>query len=340
MHVTRFGRVLALQVLLGGAALVLLLARNDLLDALRGLPHLRVGWAAAALLAFTSSKLLQGSRWRFLLRHRPGLPYRWLLGLFLVANFVNAVIPFRLGDVLRVELPSRRFGVPRTELLSNVVIVESLFDGMSFVLLLLASLALIDIPPSLRPALAVGGVTVVALFVLGAGAARGGLRLDGDRTRLLGRLPRRAQARIGDLLAGMATLRSTRDVLLGLGISAAGWLLEVSTYWLLARAFSLDLSFAQTLIVTVAANLATAIPLTPWNVGPYELVVSELLVLLGAERGAVSQYAVGSHVLLVTWISLTGVVAMLSIGLSFGDVRARARELPRPVEAESTSARE
>ena len=138
----------------------------------------------------------------------------------------------------------------------------------------------------------------------------------------------------------MATLRSTRDVLLGLGVSVVGWLLEVSTYWLLARAFSLDLSFAQTLVVTVAANLATAIPLTPWNVGPYELVVSELLVLFGAERGAVSQYAVGSHVLLVTWISLTGIVAMFSIGLGISDVRARVRELPRPVEAESASTRE
>jgi len=340
MHVTRFGRVLALQVLLGVAALVLLFARNDLIDALRGLPHLRVGWAAAALLAFTSSKVLHGSRWRFLLRHRPGLPFRWLLGLFLFANFVNAIVPFRVGDVLRVELPSRRYGVPRTELLSNVVIVESLFDGMSFVLLLLCSLLLIDMPPALRPALGAGVVTVVALFVLGAGAARGGVRRDGERAGVLGRLPRRVRARVGDLLAGMATLRSTRDVLLGLGISVVGWLLEVSTYWLLARAFGLDLSFAQTLVVTVAANLATAIPLTPWNVGPYELVVSELLVLFGAERGAVSQYAVGSHVLLVTWISLTGIVAMLSIGLGISDVRARVRELPRPVEAESASARE
>ena len=142
------------------------------------------------------------------------------------------------------------------------------------------------------------------------------------------------------VIAGMATLRSSRDVVLGLGISVVGWLLEVSTYWLLARAFSLDLSFAQTLIVTVAANLATAIPLTPWNVGPYELVLSELLVLLGADRVAVSQYAVGSHVLLVTWISLTGIVAILAIGIGWNDLRAPAHGLPRPLEANEPSARE
>lgn len=344
MHVTRFGRVLMVQLLLGAVAFGVLFARNDLLHALRGLPNLQMRWAFAAIAIFAVSRILQGARWKFLLRHRPNLPFRWLIGLFVFSNFVNAVAPLRLGDLLRIELPSRRFGVPRAEMASNVVIVESLFDGMSYVLLLLCSLVLIDIPPSLRPALAIGGAVVIALFVLVASAARGGWRWDADRTRVFGRLPRRVRVRmarrIGDLVAGMATLKSTRDLLVGLGLSVVGWLMEVLVYWMLAGAFSLHLSFAQTLLVTVAANIATAIPLTPWNVGPYELAVSELLVLLGADRGTVSQYAVGSHVLLVSWISLTGIIAMFAMGLSLDDLRTRARELPRVVEADGRSRRQ
>lgn len=338
MHVTRFGRLLALQLLLGIVALAVLFARNDLLHALRGLPHLRLEWAFAALLIFSASKLLQGLRWKFLLRHRPGLPVGGLLGLFLFSNFLNAVVPLRVGDLVRIELPSRRYGVPRAELASNVVIVESLFDGVSYVLLMMASLLLIDIPPTLRPTLLIGAVAILGLSAFVASAARGGWTWDPGTARLVRRLPRRFRVqmarRVGDVIAGMASLRSTRDVGIGIVLSVIGWLLEVLVYWLLARAFTLHMSFAQTLLVTVAANLATAIPLTPWNVGPYELAVTELLVLLGAERGAVGQYAVGSHVLLMIWISFTGIVAMLTLRLSLDDLRTRARELPRAIEAD------
>ena len=334
-------RLVLVQVLIGGTAVVVLLARNDLFEALRGLPHLRLGWAAAAITAFATSRLLHGARWRFLLRHRRGLPFRWLLGLFVFANFVNALVPFRLGDVLRVELPSRRFGIPRTELASNVLIVESLFDGISFVFLLLASLSLIDIPPSLRAPLLLGALAVVALFVLAGIAARGGWRSGAERGGLL---PRRVRVqlarRLDDLIAGMATLGSLRSLALGVAISIVGWLLEVLTYWLLARAFGLDLTFAQTLLVTVAANMATAIPLTPWNVGPYELVVSELLIALGVDRGAVSQYAVGSHVLLVSWITLTGLIAMFAMRLSADDLRRPAQNSSRTAEVDRGSARQ
>ena len=66
----------------------------------------------------------------------------------------------------------------------------------------------------------------------------------------------------------------------------------------------------------------------------------EATLSVSADRGTVSQYAVGSHVLLVTWISLSGIVAMFAVGLSLGDLRSRARELPRVVEAGRRSGRQ
>ena len=32
------------------------------------------------------------------------------------------------------------------------------------------------------------------------------------------------------------------------------------------------------------ANMAQAIPITPWSIGPYEVAVTEVLVLLGSTR--------------------------------------------------------
>jgi hypothetical protein len=87
------------------------------------------------------------------------------------------------------------------------------------------------------------------------------------------------------------------------------------------------MTVAEALVVTVAANLAVAVPVTPWNVGPYEVVVTEALVAMGSGRAAASGYAIGSHLLLLAWIGVTGVAAMWSLDLGMRDlVRGAARQ--------------
>jgi hypothetical protein len=65
----------------------------------------------------------------------------------------------------------------------------------------------------------------------------------------------------------------------------------------------------------IAANMAQAIPLTPWSIGPYEVAVTEVLVLLGSSRLDASSYAIGSRLLLMVWIGATGLLAMWSLNL-------------------------
>ncbi|RLT27545.1 MAG: UPF0104 family protein [Chloroflexi bacterium] len=333
MRVSGLGRLVMVQALLGVAVIALLLWRVDVLDALRGLPHVRVWWVLGGLCAFTASKVVHAGRWRFLLRHRPEVPMRDLLALFLLANFVNATIPLRVGDLIRIELPSRRYGVPRAEMASNVMIVESLFDGVSFVLLMLGAVVLIDIPAAVRPVLLTVGTVILAVFAVAVAAARSGWGSNVatlQRWRLVAWLPEGwrdgAARRLGDVLVGMASLSRTRDALIALGFSVVGWLLEVTMYWALAHGFSLPLAFPQTLLVTVVANLIVAVPLTPWNVGPFELALTELLQLLGTDRATAAQFAVGSHLLLELWVSATGIFAMWSLHLGMRDLRRRIDE--------------
>ena len=45
--------------------------------------------------------------------------------------------------------------------------------------------------------------------------------------------------------------------------------------------------------------------------------------LLGADRGEASTYAVGSHLLLIAWITVSGVVAMVALSLRPGELLQR-----------------
>ena len=132
--VHRHRRILLAQLPLAVLSVALLLWRVDVVEALRRIPDLNIGWAAAGLLIFTASKAIHAYRWRVLLGHR-NVPLRPLFGIFLFSNLANALVPLRAGDLVRVELPSRLLRLPRAELASNVFIVETMFDGLAFVLL-------------------------------------------------------------------------------------------------------------------------------------------------------------------------------------------------------------
>jgi uncharacterized membrane protein YbhN (UPF0104 family) len=310
----RVGRIVIVQVVVSAVLLAVFFWRVDVPAALRGMPRIDFAWALPALAAFSLSKAVHALRWRLFLRHRPEISTRQLVALFLVSNLANSLIPLRAGDVLRIELPSRRYHIPRAELASSVVLVESLLDGVAFVLLIGTAVFFIDLPAELRPPLFGLTAGILGIFVVALTAARAG-----RGWRLRGPLGRR----IAEALDGMTALRGTLDVVAAVVLSCIGWLVEVTTYWMLAHAFGVALSYPDALVVTIAANLITAIPLTPWNVGPYEVALTELLSLLGVPRGTASGFALGSHVVLVAWIGVTGLLAMGTLGLTLRDVTGR-----------------
>lgn len=153
---------------------------------------------------------------------------------------------------------------------------------------------------------------------------------------MIARLPERTRPVIGrlyaEMVAGLASLRTMSAAVIAVAISIVAWMAEIAVYWFIGHAFGIEMTVAEALVVTIAANLAVAIPVTPWNVGPYEVVVTEALVAMGVERDVASGYAIGSHLLLLAWIGLTGVAAMWALDLRFGDLIGRESKAPAAPE--------
>ena len=305
------------------AFVLLLVWRIDVLDALERMRTVDYRWVSLGLVVFTLSKFIHAYRWRlFLSQHK--LPLAPLFGIFLTSNLANALIPLRAGDLMRVQVPHQRFGTPRAELTATVYVVETLLDGMTFVVLLMVGLVFLDVPMVSRTLFG----SLALLVALGFAAAVAIARLDtsGDVTRIrpIRWLPDRARGMADDLLPrfvdGMSALRNPRTAARAIAVSFAAWLIEVVVYWMLGQAFGLELPFTDYVLVMIGANMVVSLPLTPWDVGPYEVAVAEVLVLLGAESGVAGSYAIGSHLLLLTWISVTGIAATWLLGLSPRDL--------------------
>ncbi len=327
-YVRRHRRLVAIQLPLLVISIALLVWRVDIVEGFRNLPDVRPGWILAGMLTFTLSKAIHAYRWRIFLQHREA-PLAPLLGIFLASNLANALVPFRAGDLLRIELPSRMLRLPRAELASSVLIVETIFDGLAFVLLLLVAVALFGDLIVALPALAAFAALVVAVFLGLSALARVGVPEDPERSALLRRVPRRWRSRaagfIRQFIEGMSSLRDLHRIGGALAISIVAWLAEVAVYWMLGRAFGFELDAGEAIVLMIAANLIVSLPLTPWDVGPYEIAVTEAFVLLGGDRIDASTYAVGSHLVLLLWITLSGAVAMLALSLRPGEVLRSGR---------------
>jgi len=325
-----------LQVAFGLSALTVFFWRIDVGEVLAHLASVEIGWALLALLIFTASKLLHGWRWWVFLG-RAEVPRVQLMAVFLLSNMANALLPLRAGDLLRVEVPSRRFGIPRSTLVSSVFVVESVLDLFVFAILLVVALFLADLPVVLRPLVGLIGLAAIVLFGAVVVLARARKDLAAIARRVLRPLPERLSegvaGRLPAFVDGMASLRTNRQAARVVAVSLAAWLVEVVVYWLLARAFHVDLGVSQALILMIAANLIVSLPLTPWSIGPYELVVTEALVVLGAGRVEAGAFALGSHLMLQAWIGITGTAAMLWLRLGWRDLLP-GRHTPPPAPGE------
>jgi uncharacterized protein (TIRG00374 family) len=303
------------QLAITGGFLVLLAWRVDISEALSTLPDANWAWVIPGLLLFTASKAVHALRWKvFLGRHRRDVPYSGLLGIFLVHNMANAVLLLRAGDVLRIQTTSQRYNIPRSELTATVVVVETLFDGLAFVALVALAFSLGVIPGVLEATFwALAGLALlgVALGVIAARwvtidslAAMPPLRWFSHEFR------ESALDILRNFQLGLRTLKDLELAIPAFVLSLAGWFLEAEAYWVFGHAFGLDLPWSGYLLIMMTANFAVSIPVTPSGIGPYEVATQELVVALGGGRALATGYAIGMHLCLIIWVTLTGLIAM------------------------------
>jgi uncharacterized protein (TIRG00374 family) len=302
----------------------LLAWRVNLGSALRTFGHVNYVWVVAALAVFTVSKFVHAARWRILLGRIQGLPLSGLFGTYLVSNMVNNLMPLRTGDLVRIQVPARRYNIARAELTATVFVVETLLDVVTFAILLLAGLGLQDVP-ALRQSVLFTFAGLVALAVLlTALAARIRLPEDLSQVRWGRLLPDWLRRRVAELVPpfvdGLAAMRDPRIGARAITISFPAWLIEVVVFWLFGQAFDLDLGFGAYLVIMISANLIVSLPITPTSFGLYEVALQEVIALFGVDRSLAAGYAIGTHIFMSVWIVASGLVAAWLMNIRFDEL--------------------
>ncbi len=311
------------------ALVAILLWRIDLSEAGRALRDADYVYVIPALALFGVAKLLVARRWRLMMSEFADLPLWPLFGILLVSNLANNVLPARIGDVIRVQVPAQRYDVSRARLAATVFATESLLDGIAFAVIGLIGLALIDLhgfPTAVFWGM-LGLVTgsLVAVIPVSHLKLQEGWTSRGIMPALPDRLRLPLEEAVPHFIDGLAVFRGPRLGSQAIALSFAIWLIEVGMFALFGLAFGIHLSMPAWMLIMVAANMISSVPITPSNIGTYEVAVTELVTALGVDRGVAGGFAIATHVFNILWITGAGFIAMWSLGLAPADVFSLGR---------------
>jgi uncharacterized protein (TIRG00374 family) len=322
-----YGRALFLLggAVLGVALLVLLLRSVDLGALGNAFSTADYAYLALAVVPFLINWLLKVPRWALLFGERsPG--WDTLFGAMNVGYAINALFPARLGEIVRAYWVRDRSGTSMMLTLSTIAL-ERVLDGTVLVILLVLMLPTVPFPRQLLgPAFTLGAAFVVVL-VLMAVLANSSHREDTALGRLMARLEHGRLLPLGtairQIVAGLHALRNGRALGLVLGYTAIIWASNAVFFWLMVRAFHLDVPFTAGILLATVVNLGMAVPSSPGYVGVFEYLTVLTLGLYTAGAGTVQHpsapaiaAALALHVFAYGPVTIVGLIYIARAGLN------------------------
>ena len=293
-------------------------------------------WAALAIaVCFHLLRLTVLSRaWRNVLAAAyPSARVRWrsIFGAQLAGVGVNAIVPARGGDVVRIVLAKRRIDGATYPTVASTILLLTLFDMVVAGALVIWATALGKLPggsvakrlPSFEfgwafrhpdRALIVFGLLFVSALLLLLWYAQ---QIEDFWLRIR---------------QGFSILRDRRAYVRRVAIfQACDWTFRIAAlYWFL-RAFGLPATLFNALLVQASLSLSTLLPLAPSGIGTEQALV--LYVLRGKAASAVLlSFSVGMR---LTLIAVNAVVGLGAILRMTGTLRLRGAVEPE-ARGEST----
>ncbi len=289
-------------LVVGGALLALLVLKigpRQMLDAWRHASKLPV---LAASLLFAATIALRAVKWRlFLSNTNYPVGYRACLQAYCLNTFFANLTPARSGEML-APVWLARHGVPTSTGVA-VLIVDRTLDLLAVLtLFFLAAWNLSRLTPDDSAAYRTAGVVVsllvgVALVLFVLALLRLSVAID-----LAGRLPGRLGARLTAALTAfrdaLVPFGHRRTLFANLGLTFAGWLMDMLSSFILVRAFLPGLTFLESATAAMFACLAAIFSFIPGGIGIGAASYTAILALLGYDP-----YLAGSAAVLWTIVA-------------------------------------
>lgn len=268
-----------------------------------------------AFLVTVCSYFLRSWRWIYFFRESPptfSQSYQSLI----VGFFMNNILPARLGELVRAHLGGKLTGKSRTTVLATIA-GERLADGLMISLIFATLFPLAanaqEIAEGQNILIVAAGFALVAVGTALVLYKRQFIftlleRLNGV---FPGHLSSFTLVRIRRFIEGLEPIFSpSRLVIIG-SMSLVIWSVELFVYFLVARAFSQEMTIGGLSLFLATVNFSSLIPAAPGGIGVIEAISTVVLTHIGiAEERALSMVA-SQHLIQYIVVGIPGLFFFL-----------------------------
>jgi len=303
---------LIIGIALSGVALWLALRRTSLSEVGDAFGRVSWGWLPLIALCKAAVLVVKDIRWRVELTAMAPGPYAKTFRAIGLGYFANMLLPFKLGEVLRVGLLRRHNPSVRMGDALATVGAERAIDGMVLAIMVGAMLPYADVPDWVWR-----GTALLLVVMLGATAVA---MVEPLHRFARGLFPERGVLRWGRrvvdaLSTGTRVMRQPRAFAIVALLTALGWLGDSLAVYLAMVAFDLDLGYSAALIITLLLSVGLLIPTAPGQLGTHQALMVLFLEPFGVAAGvAVAVSVVLQCVVLATLGSIGGYVLLRELG--------------------------
>jgi uncharacterized membrane protein YbhN (UPF0104 family) len=288
---------------------------------------------ALAVLCHLAKLVAVTRAWRNILADAyPQQRVRWrpLFGAYVAGVGVNAVLPARGGDVVKLYLARRAVTGSTYTTLASTLLVQSIFDVVAASILLLWAMQL-GVLPGLDVLSALPGFDF-SWFIAHPRAAAGFLAaLFVGLVFLAVWLEQHVVALRTRVGQGFRVLRDGPRYVRRVALwQAADWALRIATVYFFLRAFDVHADLHNALLGQVANSLSTILPISPGGIGTEQALI--VYVLSGeAAASALLSLSVGMRLTLTVVNVALGFAALFLMLRTFRFRRVVASERPEMV---------
>ena len=290
----------------------------------REIQHAHLPTLACSIATTMLGIVFLGVRLRVLFSSTPGLSLTRCSKAALAGIAGNNILPFRLGELIRIDYTARHGKLPRSHCLATCG-VDRLFD---FILLTVITISVLPVVGSAMSRTAAASPSTTAnnttIFVL-AGAVVATL----CALAFASRYPRRAIAAIRTLakpfgsrlsefgvrqasafVNGLSSLQSLTRVIMALGAASGYWACAMLSIALWSWSFGASLPWYGPAVVLALTSFGTILPSAPAFVGTYHYFAKLGFTLLGVPEIKATSIAIVGHATAVIPLSLIAVVLL------------------------------
>lgn len=290
-------------------------------DDLRSLHLVHPAWIAGMLFFLVASYTLRIYRWWFMLRRSGAAAFAVCSRVLLTSFAANNVLPFRIGDFLRVFTYAGDLNASSSTILSTVIL-ERLLDIFTLLLFLVGLLlgAAHALPPVLIRGHSLNVLHFAEPFLLLCAAGLvlllfGATLLQRMVEAVVRRMPQGARTekvqRWALLLFDAVLKLSFAGRILLLVSSVVVWLCEGMIFVSIARMLDVAVLPRGPWLAVVLSNLGFLIPSSPGAIGVYENFCKAAMTSQGAAPGISGLYGILVHVVVFFSVTIAGGIAFL-----------------------------